>query len=122
MVTVTRSRVGRQNISFERQLTVGNVIAMPGFIAKFGKDYDGVTQLDAKDVAAWGAIYTAGYIAILFLGSPLNDLLGRKWCMFLVQLFMVLSTVISLVANNAGTWGAAKVFQVGVQLRIHIDA
>ena len=88
------------------------MIAMPGFIAKFGKDYDGKTQLDAKDVAAWGAIYTAGYIAFLFIGSPLNDLLGRKVCMFLVQLFMVLSTVISLVANTAGVWGAAKVFQV----------
>jgi len=101
-----------------RRSSSGNVIAMPGFIAKFGKDYDGVTQLDAKDVAAWGAIYTAGYIAILFLGSPLNDLLGRKWCMFLVQLFMVLSTVISLVAENPGTWGAAKVFQVRAPVEV----
>ena len=94
---------------------------MPGFIAKFGKEFNGTVQLDADDLAMWGAVYTAGYIAILFLGSPINDLIGRKFSMLGVQLFMVISTVMSLVANNVGVWGAAKVFQVSATSPLRMD-
>lgn len=95
----------------------GNVIAMQGFIDKYGKDFNGVRELDAKDVSAWGAEYTAGYIFILFFGTPINDYLGRRWSMLVLQLFMIISTVMSLVSHNPATWGAAKIFQVRIMLR-----
>lgn len=94
---------------------VGNVIAMQGFIDKFGVPGlgpDGTTALDANDLALWGALYTVGYIVVLFFGSPINDYIGRKYSMLVLQVLMIISTVMSLTAKNTDTWGAAKIFQV----------
>ena len=87
---------------------------MKGFINQFGIDFNGVKTLDSTDLSNWGVEYTVGYIVILLFGTPLNDRLGRKWCILLLQLFMLISTVMSLVAKTTGVWGGAKVFQVSI--------
>lgn len=92
--------------------TVGQVIAMQGFVNQFGIEFKGTKALAASALSTWAVEYTVGYIVILLFGSPLNDKLGRKWCILLVQLFMLTSTVMSLVATTSGVWGGAKIFQV----------
>ena len=86
---------------------------MPGFINQFGIMYEGVLQLDAKTVSMWGAVYTAGYIAILLCGSYPIDYFGRKWCILSVQVFLVASCLCQNLAKTSGVWAVGRLFDVG---------
>jgi len=50
-------------------MTTGNIIANPGFIEVFGKEFGGVLALDALHVSAWGGTLTAGSFAGNVLGG-----------------------------------------------------
>jgi len=47
----------------------GNIIANPGFIQQFGREFDGELALDALHVSAWGGVLSGSNIIGCIIGG-----------------------------------------------------
>jgi MFS family permease len=71
-----------------------------GFIAQFGRDFDGELALVAQEVSAWGAVQQCGQIFTQFTSPWVIDRFGRKSAMYLLAGFMA---VVSLYTPTCET-------------------
>ncbi|KAH7039567.1 general substrate transporter [Microdochium trichocladiopsis] len=82
---------------------VGSIVANQGFIDYFGSTRDPATgklALNPQYVSLWGAIYSIAQILIQVMAPWASDRFGRKLCMWLISLFIVISIIIQVVSTQ----------------------
>ncbi|ORY26765.1 general substrate transporter [Naematelia encephala] len=90
-----------------------NIIANQGFINTMGTVKDPVTGapvLNALYISAWGGTSNGVNAVSCILGGFVSDWMGRKFNMLCMTGFLMIATIIEMVAKNWKVWLASKVF------------
>ncbi|KAL4907750.1 hypothetical protein BDW74DRAFT_166402 [Aspergillus multicolor] len=90
---------------------IGNIVANPGFVRKFGTQTDdnGQTILASSILSAWTSLGSVGQIVGMTTLPFLSDRFGRKAAMFWYWFLLAVSVLIECVATNWKSWLVAKV-------------
>ncbi|RSH77861.1 uncharacterized protein EHS24_002927 [Apiotrichum porosum] len=87
----------------------GNLIAQTSFVEQFGRSVvNGQPALNAKDVSAWGGIYSGAYIVALLLGGWPVDYFGRRASMLTLSVLMIAACLTEMFAREWVAWGMSK--------------
>ncbi|KAH7024103.1 general substrate transporter [Ilyonectria destructans] len=91
---------------------VGNIIANPGFVEKFGtqRNDDGEIVLASSIMSAWGSIGSGGQIIGMVTLPFLSNRFGRKAAMYYYCFILALSVMFESIAQNWQVWLVGKLF------------
>ncbi|KAL4874579.1 general substrate transporter [Aspergillus karnatakaensis] len=89
---------------------IGNIVANPGFIKKFGTDVseNGEVALASSVMSTWAALGSLGQIIGMTTLPFLSDRFGRKPAMYTFWFILALSIMTECVAQDWRGWLAAK--------------
>lgn len=98
-------------VDFYSIISSGQIIVLPGFIEKFGTVYEhGQKAMDAQVISNWGAIQSAAQITGLVGAPVLCDKFGRKFNIWCMAVFLVISYIVEIFAPNWQIYSIAKYF------------
>ncbi|PLB43418.1 putative sugar transporter [Aspergillus steynii IBT 23096] len=97
--------------------------AMDAFDRRFGK-FDPDTQaysLDPSWLSIFNSVNYAGFAVGVFIGSTVSSRFGRRWCMFSMSAYALITATITVTSKNREQIMAARILNyvyVGMELAV----